>query len=547
MSYSSGTPFLELKMVKNENWRAEDNSNLNHLGVLLLQFNRNKKEELEEAFWVRAAFDLSVMEWPTNSEYFIIGEENANILTNVENTERMFNCHYGDTNVFRPTKGGFLVMVLTFHPTQKLFAPKLWKKKSRMSKNYHLHEDLLTYVRENAHDALVYSGKNSPVECKGISFNAMLETLFTSKPKPQFVLPTEPSDIGRSIGKCGALQETPFEHGSYTPGVPTMRDQNDCSMAKVTIETMVADPKNYKMPNKPREEDACRANEPNASPVFRFKSVAIQQSLKRSEPYVSDFCPPKIPHNAATLDIELARQDALVKEFDEYYAANSAKYDDLYELPADIDTQIFTWQQQISSTELSKYLYVNQIATPEVKKWFVLNFNPDSPLDSTFSCRQCVHRRALYLSKKETDLESEHGRRIRSKKQNYEAIRIHAEQWSHLETEFEMKRRKSRMKQATLKHLKTEDQALIATNNYVSAAYAAARMGLSFSNHGNLTEFMETRHLNMGTRCGNRNVVSKMVKMIYETMLKDVTDMIKRNNHPLTLVRTIWPPLVLSK
>ena len=146
-------------------------------------------------------------------------------------------------------------------------------------------------------------------------------------------------------------------------------------------------------------------------------------------------------------------------------------------------------------------------------------------------------------------MESEHGRRIRSKKQNYEAIRIHAEQWSHLETEFEMKRRKSRMKQATLKHLKTEDQALIATNNYVSAAYAAARMGLSFSNHGNLTEFMETRHLNMGTRCGNRNVVSKMVKMIYETMLKDVADMINRNNHPLTLVRSICflPTLVLSK
>ena len=116
-----------------------------------------------------------------------------------------------------------------------------------------------------------------------------------------------------------------------------------------------------------------------------------------------------------------------------------------------------------------------------------------------------------------------------------------------LETEFEMKRRKSRMKQATLKHLKTEDQALIATNNYVRAAYAEVRMGLSFSNHGNLTEFMETSHLNMGTRCGNRNVVSKMVKMIYETMLKDVTDMINRNNHPLTLVRTIWPPLVLSK
>ena len=85
--------------------------------------------------------------------------------------------------------------------------------------------------------------------------------------------------------------------------------------------------------------------------------------------------------------------------------------------------------------------------------------------------------------------------------------------------------------------------------NYVSAAYAAARMGLSFSNHGNLTEFMETRHLNMGTRCGNRNVVSKMVKMIYETMLKDVTDMINRNNHPLTLVRNIWfsSRLVLSK
>ena len=549
VSYSHGAPFLELKIIKNENWRAEDNSNLNHLGVLLLAFNRNKKERLEEAFWVRAAFDLSGMEWPTGSEYFIIGEGNADIVTTVANRDRMFNWVKTGDNVFRPPKGGFLVLVLTFHPTQKLFAPNLWKKKNKMSKTYHLHEDLLTYVRENAHDALVYSGKNSPIECKGISFNLMLETLFTSKPKPQFVLPTEPSDTGRSIGKCGPLGETPFEHSAYTPGVPTMRDENDCSNAPVTIETMVADSRNYKMPNKPREIDACRSDEPNPSPVFRFKSSAIQQSLKRTDPYVSDFCPPKIPHNAATLNIELARQDALVKEFDEYYAANSAKYDDLFELPADIDTQIGIWQKQIKSTELSKFLSAKQIATPEVKKWFVLNFNPDSPLESTYSCRLCVHRRALYLSKKETDLASEHGKRIQPRKQNYEAIRLHAGLWSHLETEFEMKRSKSRMRQSTLKHFKMEDQALIATNNYVGAAYAAARMNLSFKSHYNLTEFMKTRHLNMGTRCGNRYVVSKMVKMIYETMLQDVVDMINRNNHPLTLVRNIWFlfPLVLSK
>ena len=536
MSYSHGPPFLELKMLKNENWRAEDNSNLNNLGILLLEFNRNKqKKGLEEGFWVRAAFDLSGMEWPMGSKYFIIGEENADILTNVENTERMYNLKI-DENVFRPTKGGFSVLVLTFHPTQKLFAPHLWIKKSKMSKTYHLHEDLLTYVREHAHDALVYSGKNSPVECKGIAFNALLETLFTSKPKPQFVLPTEPSDTGRSMGKCGPLHETPFEHIAYTRGVPTMRGPNDCSIAQVTVDDMLADSRNYKMPNKVRETDACRADEPNASPVFRFKSAAIQQSLKRTDQYVSDFCPSKLPHNSATLDIELARQDALVKEFDEYYAANSAKYDDLFELPADIDTQIHTWQQQIKSTELSKYLSAKQIAKPEVKKWFVLNFNPDSPLDSTYSCRHCVHRRALYLSKIETDLASEHGKHIRSWKQNYEIIRIHAEHWSHLETLFEMKRRKSRMKQATLKHFKTEDQALIATNNYVSAAYAAARMTLSFTQHGDFTDFMKTRHLNMGTRCGNRYVASKMVKMIYETMLKDVTDMINRNSYPLTLI-----------
>ena len=99
-----------------------------------------------------------------------------------------------------------------------------------------------------------------------------------------------------------------------------------------------------------------------------------------------------------------------------------------------MSSSIFTWQQQISSTELSKYLYVNQIATPEVKKWFVLNFNPDSPLDSTYSCRLCDHRRALYLSKKETDLASEHGKQIQPRKQNYEAIRVHAGLWSHLET-----------------------------------------------------------------------------------------------------------------
>ena len=535
-------------MLKNENWRAEDNSNLHNFGILLLEFNRKEKDKLEEAFFVRAAFDLSGMEWPAGSNYFIIGEENADILTNVENKERMYNRKVDD-NVFRPAKGGFLVLVVTFHPALKLFAPNLWQKKKKSSKTYHLREDLLTYVREHAQDALVYSGKNSPIECKGVSFNAMLETLYTGKPQPQFILPTEPSDTDRSMGKCGDLSEEPFEHSAYRPGVPTMREQNDCSIAQVSVESMVADSRNYKMPKKVREKDACRANEPNASPVFKFKSAAIQQSLHRTDPYVSDFCPQKLPHNAATLDIELARQDALVKEFDEYYAANSAPYDDLFELPADIDTQIRTWQQQIQSTELSKFLSAKQIATPEVKKWFVLHFNQDSPLDSTFSCRLCAHRRALFLSNLETDLAGEHGKQIRSRKLNYEVIRQHATRWSHLETEFEMKRLKSRMKQATLKQIKTEDQALIATNNYVSAAYAAARMSLSFSNHGNLTEFMATRHLNMGTRCGNRYVVSKMVKMIYETMLKDVTDMINRNNHPLTLVRNIWclPRLVLSK
>ena len=78
----------------------------------------------------------------------------------------------------------------------------------------------------------------------------------------------------------------------------------------------------------------------------------------------------------------------------------------------------------------------------------------------------------------------------------------------------------------------------------MGAAYAAARMGLSFTSHWNMTEFMKTRHLNMGTRCGNRHVASQMVKMIYETMLKDVTEMINRNKNPLTLVRNI---LILSR
>ena len=106
----------------------------------------------------------------------------------------------------------------------------------------------------------------------------------------------------------------------------------------------------------------------------------------------------------------------------------------LYNQCDDIDTQIRTWQQQIKSTELSKYLSTKQIATPEVRKWFVLNFNKDSPLESTYSCRRCVHRRPSHLTKREIDLESEHGKKIRSRKQNYEAIRIHAEQLSHLET-----------------------------------------------------------------------------------------------------------------
>ena len=141
----------------------------------------------------------------------------------------------------------------------------------------------------------------------------------------------------------------------------------------------------------------------------------------------------------------------------------------------------------------------------------------------------------MFLSKVETKL-VEPVRFLESREQNSDAIRRHATQWSHLETKFDMKKAKIRMKNSNLKQLKKEDNYLYVTNNYMATAYASAKMVLSFHQFGNFTEHMQSRGVDMGTRCGSEWVSASMTKVIYVTMYTTTKANLRHLESPLSLI-----------
>ena len=141
----------------------------------------------------------------------------------------------------------------------------------------------------------------------------------------------------------------------------------------------------------------------------------------------------------------------------------------------------------------------------------------------------------MFLSKVETQLVDPVSF-LDSRRQNNEKIRRHATQWSHLETKFDMKKARIRMKKSNLKQLKKEDNYLYVTNNYMATAYAGAKMVLSFRQFGNFTQHMESRGVDMGTRCHSEWIASSMTKLIYETMNTIMLDNLRHNESPLSLI-----------
>ena len=233
--YNSGllklgkSPFIELQFTSGSDDAPQGEVNLKNFGLLLIDFN-NYESKLEDAFFVREAFDLSELSWPLTGEdsekYFLIGPHpKADLPTNKVHTARKINKNFAN-DLFQPGAGKFLFLVLTHHPKMKLFAPKHWIKRNKFSRKYHVEGELLTYIRRNVHDAVIYTGssvsKGPPRGCEGSAFQGMVDILFQDgKPRPPFVLPTDVSPRVRSLNKCGRLPKTPFDLGAFKPGKPT--------------------------------------------------------------------------------------------------------------------------------------------------------------------------------------------------------------------------------------------------------------------------------------------------------------------------------------
>ena len=92
-----------------------------------------------------------------------------------------------------------------------------------------------------------------------------------------------------------------------------------------------------------------------------------------------------LPRNAAELEIELAREDEMIREFDQVYAEKKAPFDDLFETPADHDTQIALWKEQIDGNEyLKKRVRSQLLDNPEISNWFIFQYNEENPHMSTY-------------------------------------------------------------------------------------------------------------------------------------------------------------------
>ena len=135
-----------------------------------------------------------------------------------------------------------------------------------------------------------------------------------------------------------------------------------------------------------QERDNCAPDNSRSDPVLEYIPIKILYSLMKNYDY-DNVCPAgdALPRNAAELETELAKQDELIKEFDQVYAEKIGPFDDIYETPADHDTQVARWKQQIDGNPwLSKRVASNLLDKPEVRDWFIFQYNEDHPHLSTY-------------------------------------------------------------------------------------------------------------------------------------------------------------------
>ena len=147
-------------------------------------------------------------------------------------------------------------------------------------------------------------------------------------------------------------------------------------------------PENFQFsPNiEDQEQDNCAPDNARSDPVLEYVPTKILISLMRNQDY-ENVCPSgdALPRNAAELDIELARDDEMIREFDQVYAEKIAPFDDLFETPPDHDTQVALWKQQIDGNEyLSKRVRSKLLDKPEVSDWFIFQYNEEHPHMSTY-------------------------------------------------------------------------------------------------------------------------------------------------------------------
>ena len=156
-----------------------------------------------------------------------------------------------------------------------------------------------------------------------------------------------------------------------------------------------------------------------------------------------------------------------------------------------------------------------------------------------FSCRICSkYRRHLGLSRQESGLANPEGVLYESPERNDRFIRGHAHQWSHLDTIYDLKTAKLRLRGSSLAQMKQEDQHLFVTNNIMSAAYAAQKLVVPFNQHPNLVKFLKSVHVDTGTRCKTKDVARVMSEVIYTSIHDEFVQMLKDQQAPLTLLGT---------
>lgn len=123
-----------------------------------------------------------------------------------------------------------------------------------------------------------------------------------------------------------------------------------------------------------------------------------------------------------------------------------------------------------------------------------------------------------------------------TRENNRRAIIRHLSAWTHLETEYSLKLAKQKLSQGKLEQIKQEDPLLFATNRVIHGVYAMMKMGLAFNQQGNMLEFLKSNYVDVGTRCGHRNTVKNMGKMIFDHILEETITTLKNSDKPISII-----------